>query len=415
MNNNNCSLCGSENLIEFSNFGKVALAGSFLKEKNFNIEKKYVLRMGFCKLCLGVQIIDHIDPNILFKNYFYSSSNIQTLNDHFINLANEINDDFIIDKINDVVIEFGCNDGVLLRPLNKLGIKNIIGIDPAENIVAKINISGVNIINDYFNKKTTKEILNKFGKIKVILANNVFAHISEIRESASCVSSLLSDDGVFIFEVHYLGKIIEELQYDFIYHEHLYYHSLTSLTNFLSSNNLMIFDVKFIDIHAGSIRVYTSKKNIDYPKKISKNVKRLLHAENQKNYHKVETFKRLNSDIKKHNEELIMLLKKLKSEGKTVYGYGASGRANTIIQLSGIDKDLLPFIIDDAQEKHNFFTPGSHIPIISSEILHSETPPDYVLLFAWSFKKEIIDKNKKFIEKGGKFIVPLPKIHIVNT
>ena len=410
-----CTLCGNAELEEFADFGRLALAGAFLKDSAKFNEKKYRLRLGFCNHCYGVQVIDHIDPNVLFRNYFYSSSNIKTLSDHFAELADEITLKFINDKSKDVVIEFGCNDGVLLKPLSENGITNIIGIDPADNIVKKINIENIDIINDYFNVDVSLKIRKKYGKAKVILANNVFAHISEIRNTAESVSSLLEDDGVFIFEVHYLGKILDEMQYDFIYHEHLYYHSLTSLVNFLKINNLEVFDVKFINIHAGSIRVYTSKRNSIYSKKISPSVESILRNEREKKFNNIKTFNNLNKNIKMHTNELVSLIKDLKSKNKTILGYGASGRANTVLQLSKINSQLLPYIIDDAPEKHGYLTPGSHIPIISREILNTPESPDYLLLFAWSFADEIIYKNAKFLEEGGKFIVPLPKINIVGT
>ena len=410
-----CTLCGNAELEEFADFGKLALAGAFLKESEKFNEKKYRLRLGFCNHCYGVQVIDHIDPNVLFRNYFYSSSNIKTLSDHFTELADEITLKFIKDKSKDVVIEFGCNDGVLLKPLRENGITNIIGIDPADNIVKKIDIENIDIINDYFNIDVSLKIRNKYGKAKVILANNVFAHISEIRNTAESVSSLLEDDGVFIFEVHYLGKILDEMQYDFIYHEHLYYHSLTSLINFLKINNLEVFDVKFINIHAGSIRVYTSKRNSIYSKKISPSVESILRNEKEKKFNNIKTFNNLNKNIKMHTNELVSLIKDLKSKNKTILGYGASGRANSVMQLSKINSQLLPYIIDDAPEKQGYLTPGSHIPIISREILNTPESPDYLLLFAWSFADEIIYKNPKFLEAGGKFIVPLPKINIVGA
>lgn len=409
-----CPLCNNSSLQEFCNFGDTALAGGFLRLDQIPLEKKYPMRLGFCKSCYGTQIIDHINPDILFKSYFYYSSNIKTLCDHFEGLASEIFSRFIQDNEDDVVLEFGCNDGVLLNPLARKGIKKIIGVDPAKNVVKKIDNLKIKVYNNYLNRFTSKKILKDFGKVKVILANNVFAHISEIKETTICVSSLLDDDGIFIFEVHYLGKLIEEMQYDFVYHEHIYYHSLISLTKFLASHNLIIFDLKFLDIHAGSIRVYATKKNSKYSKNITKTVEHVKKSEREKGYHKIETFEKFGEKVYKHSNALIKLLNEIKSKNKEVYGYGASGRANTVLQLSKINSDIIPFMIDDAKEKWGFFTPGSHIPIISNKVLTTKNAPEYVLLFAWSFIKEILKKNKTFLKRGGKFIIPLPNIKILD-
>ena len=201
-------------------FGEFALAGAFIKNNEFKNEKKYPMRVYFCKDCFAVQVVDIIEPDILFKDYFYFSSSIKTLSDHFVNYAKEVTNRFL-NPSEATVLEFGCNDGVLLRPLADQGIKKVIGVDPAKNIVSSISDERITILNDYFNEKVSKQVVDKYGSMDLIMANNVFAHISDIKGTTNAIRNALSDEGVFIFEVHYLGKIIEEMQYDMIYHEHL--------------------------------------------------------------------------------------------------------------------------------------------------------------------------------------------------
>jgi methylation protein EvaC len=394
-------------------FGKVALAGAFFKVKKFSNEKKYPMRVFFCKDCYAVQLVDIINPNLLFRDYFYFSSSIKTLRDHFINYAKEVTKRFLKpDKA--TVLEIGCNDGVLLRPLVKQGIKKVIGVDPAKNVITRINDKRITIINNFFTKKVAKDIVTQFGSVDLIMANNVFAHISDIRTTTDSIKYALSDEGVFVFEVHYLGKVIEEIQYDMIYHEHLYYYSLLSAIEHFKKYNMIVFDIKHVSIHGGSIRFYVAKKESNRAKVISENVKLLKKHEKLKMYNKPKVFKLFSKKVDKTKVSLINLLKKIKKDKKIVAGYGASGRANTIIQYCGITNDLVSYMIDDAPAKIGCYTPGSHLKIFPSSVLNGKNPPDYVLIFAFSFFEEIVKRNKQYIKNGGKMIVPLPEVKIVS-
>tara|TARA_A100001011_G_scaffold397804_1_gene499991 strand:+ start:3165 stop:4424 length:1260 start_codon:yes stop_codon:yes gene_type:complete len=408
-----CSFCSSKNMDLVMDFGEVALAGAFIKNNEFNNEKKYPMRVCFCNDCFAVQIVDIIEPDILFKDYFYFSSSIKTLSNHFVNYAKEVAERFLNPKEANV-LEFGCNDGVLLRPLADQGIKKVIGVDPAKNIISSISDERITIVNDYFTEKVSKKVVAKYGPIDLIMANNVFAHIPDIKGTTNAIKNALSDEGVFVFEVHYLGKIIEEMQYDMIYHEHLYYYSLLSAIEHFKNYDLTIFDIKFVPIHAGSIRFYLAKKNSKRASVISENVKLLEKEEKAKQYNKFECFNLFSKKIENTKKELVRLLEKIKKEGKTIAGYGASGRANTMIQYCGITNDLVSYMIDDAPAKIGCYTPGSHLKILSSSVLSSNNAPDYVLVFAWSFFEEIIKRNSNFIKSGGKMIVPLPEVKVIS-
>ena len=287
-------------------FGKVALAGAFIKTKDFKIEQKFTLRIFFCNDCFAVQVVDIISPTILFQDYFYFSSSIKTLCDHFQSYAHEVTNRFLNPQ-EATVLEFGCNDGVLLRPLVEKGIKNVIGVDPAENVLTNIDDKRITIINDYFTEKIAQEVFEEFGKVDLIMANNVFAHIPDIKGTTRAIKNVLSDEGVFIFEVHYLGKVIEEMQYDMIYHEHIYYHSLLSLENHFRRYDMKVFDVKSIPIHAGSMRYYVCKNKGKYSTEINERVALLRAEEEKKGFDKFSTFSHGNSryydvDLQKKKE-----------------------------------------------------------------------------------------------------------------
>ena len=406
-----CAFCKGTDLSLIMDFGEVALAGGFLKPEDFKDEQKFPMRVCFCNDCFAVQVVDIIAPDTLFQDYFYFSSSIETLRDHFLSYAQEVTGRFL-NPSEATVLEFGCNDGVLLRPLADQGIKNVIGVDPAENVVSSINDDRITIKNSYFTEEIAQEIVSEYGQVDMIMANNVYAHIPDIQGTTRAVESALGDNGIFVFEVHYLGKVIEEMQYDMIYHEHLFYYSLLSAIEHFKRYDMVVFDIKLIPIHGGSLRFYVSKKHSRHALTVSDAVKLLVEEEQTKGYDKFWSFQKFVNEVAATKKDLIFLLKKIKSEGKTIAGYGASGRANTMIQYCEITEDLVSYMIDDAPAKTGFFTPGSHLEIFPSSILLGEDAPDYVLVFAWSFFDEILKRNKNYIKAGGRMILPLPQVKI---
>lgn len=392
-------------------FGKVGLAGAFLKPEQFAAERTFSMRLHFCRDCYAVQVTDEVPADVMFQNYFYFSSSIGTLRDHFKEYAVEVTKRFL-DPVNATVLEFGCNDGVLLRPLADQGIRTVIGVDPASNVVAAINDPRIKVINNYFTEAVARRVIAECGKAGLIMANNVYAHIPDIQGTTRAVAEALHPDGVFAFEVHYLGKVVDELQYDMIYHEHLYYYSLLSVINHLARYGMMVFDIKPIPVHAGSIRFYACKKGSMHSRSVSPAVKALEAEERSRGFDRYETFLRFSDTVSAHRDRLIELLSDLRRQGKRIAGYGASGRANTMIQYCGINHDHLDYIIDDAPAKVGYFTPISHFEIFPSSILDRDDPPDYLLIFAWSFFDEIQKRNESYLAKGGRMLLPLPKLSI---
>ena len=310
--------------------GNVALAGGFLKETEVGYEEKYPLKVLFCEDCFAVQVEEHVDPNVLFDGYFYFSSEIGTLRDHFIDYGTEVVSRFLSPE-KATVLEFGCNDGVFLKPLADQGVRTLIGVDPASNIVSSINDSRIEIVNDYFTSEISREIREKYGAVDMVVANNVFAHIPDICDATKAVNTVLDDDGIFVFEVHYLGNVINGMQYDMIYHEHIYYYSLLALENHFKNFNMIIFDAKPTSIHGGSIRFHVCKNGSKYSRQISGRV----DVREKRNWLLVLIKRRCTKSSHrrfKTKRNVNEPLNDLRSKGK-ISGYGASGRANTMIHL----------------------------------------------------------------------------------
>lgn len=404
-----CAFCDSSKMQLIIDFGNQALAGGFLRKDQFPSEQKFPMRLYFCEDCFAVQLIDVIDAQVLFKNYFYHSSAVPMLQEHFRDYPTEVSARFL-EPESSTVVEFGCNDGILLKPFADLGVRTLIGVDPATNIVQNINDPRIHIVNDFFNVEVADRIVQEHGKADLIIANNVYAHIPDIQNATQAVYNVLKDDGVFAFEVHYLDKVIRDLQYDMIYHEHLYYYSLIALINHFARYDMEVFDVKPIPIHAGSIRYYVCKKGSKHAK-VSSRVNLMKQKEINEGYDRIETFAHFAESIASRRDSLMDLLDLIRGQGRRIAGYGASGRANTIIQYCGINHDHIEYMIDDAPAKAGYYTPGSHFLIHPSSILKKD-PTDYLLIFAWGYFNEIAEKCSEYLMRGGRLIQPLPRVRV---
>lgn len=411
---NDCRFCQGENLAQIMDFGNMPLAGGFLGEKDLTNEKLYPLDLSFCKDCHLVQVSNVVPAEVLFHdNYFFYSSAIGTLVEHFKKMAEELNERFLKNTEHPKAIELGCNDGVLLKPLAALGV-DALGVDPATNVVNSITSKDFRVINDYFSEKLAEKIETELGRFDLFLTSYSFAHIDDMVDILKGVKKVLKDDGVLVFEVYYLGTLVEEMQYDMIYHEHMSYYSLSALKYFLKRFDMEIFDVKYTPgVRSGAVRFYA--RNIGgRSEPISQAVRDMEAYEEKMGFHKVDTFDCYAGNVGKTREQLMTLLDQLKEKGKTVIGYGASGRGTMIMNYCGIDRKYVDYVIDDAPAKQGFFTPGTHVPIKSWDKAMAGDMPDYVILFAWAFTDEVLKKRKDYLESGGKFIIPLPEVRVVS-
>lgn len=412
----NCRSCNSSLLLKYVDFKFIPLAGGFIKCINdIHRELYYPFSISFCTDCTLSQSMVIVDNSKIFNNnYFYHSSNIPYLINHFTQFADIIYN-LIVNNSLFSFLEIGCNDGVLLNPLTKLFQENeenkrqIIGIDPCKNVLDKIVNTKINTYNALFNQKVAYQIKEKHGNIDFISSSNCMAHIVDINEIISSVSFLLSEIGIFVIEVHYLPSLIKKLQYDFMYHEHQYYYTLHALDRLLGRHKINIYDCEFLDIHGGSIRIYATKDNT---KAKSKLYTLTMQNEINENYTNINIYKEFFTSVCQSKVSLLSLLSKLRSENKTICGYGASGRATIITNFCNLDNDILKFVVDDSSIKHECFTPGNNLLIRNSDSIYE---CDYVLILAWTYSNDIIKKHIKYITlNNGKFIIPLPNIQIID-
>ncbi len=398
-----CAICDNTNLISVIDFGNVPLAGNFPKnESEIAIEQKYHLCLLFCEKCGLLQTNSIVDSDFLFRDYRYLSS--IGLSKHFSDVANLYKQKFALSQTSNV-LEIGSNDGVLLQPFDALTIP-AIGFEPSYNVSEIAKKKGCNVINDYFNEDNAIKYL-KPESYDLIIANNCFAHIDDINSIVKGVKVALKKKAFFVIEVHYLKNLIEENQYDFVYHEHLYYYSLISLNSLFAKHKMSIVDFDEIPIHSGSLRVYI--KNVE--SETSAKVDTRLQLELENGISSIEYYKNFATNVFKHINSLKESLLQLKQSGATIAGYGASGRANMLLNMCQLTTNIIDFVVDDSPERCNRFIAGVHVPIVSYEVL-IEKQPEYIVIFAWNYAEMIM---KKLENTTFKFILPFPEFKIVNN
>lgn len=379
-----CGLCGHP-LTVVLDMGFMALAGAFLRPVDFHLEQRFPLRLAMCEDCSSVQVADPVPPEMLYSDYFYRPSQIDTVRRYFENMARELVERFKPRT----VLEIGCNDGALLRPLSYATNGHAHGVDPnaADDLPAQ-------------RVPFTASFAAEFGQFDLVVACNVFAHVHDLRDMAEGVRLSLLPNGVFVMETHYLGDLVSGCQYDAIYHEHVYYHALGAIERLLDTCGLRVFDIRAVPTHGGSMRYYIDKGVRD----VSPRVLALRASERVEGLAEIETLRAFARRAHAHRAELSKLMRSVSSH--TVAGYGASGRANTLIQWAGLSLD---YIVDDSPARIGMFTPGSHIPVCSRAVL-DRAKPDYVLALAWTYLNDI---EKKVGD--ARLIVPFPQPMILQA
>ncbi len=380
----NCRICNKNEFLRVLSLGFQPLANNLYKSKN--LEKEYPLELNFCKNCSNLQL--SIIPNfkVLFSNYFYKSSISKIFSNHFSKAAIKYTNDFKLKK-SSFIIDIGSNDGIGLMPFKKMGYKNLLGIEPANNLAKLSKNKGINTLNDFLNLKTIKKISKKAD---LILASNVFAHADNLHEMALCMLNLLKKKGKIVIEVQYLPQMIKDFTFDNIYHEHVNYWSLTTLITFFSKFHCKIYKVENIQTHGGSIRVYITK---DKKVKNDKSVSKILNQEKKLLITKQKTFQNFEKNILEIKENFLKNIKFLKKKYKTIVGYGAPAKASTALNFFGIKNDILDFVIDDNNLKVNKFIPGTGIKILSSKNVKKKQK--CILVLAWNMFEEIKNNNQK--------------------
>lgn len=404
-----CRLCGSKHVELVLKLEPTPPANAFVAASERNKpQQAFPLDIFFCNDCCHVQMLDIVDPELLFSQYVYVSGTSPVFVKHFEEYAGTIIKNYAL-KQGDLVVDIGSNDGTLLSFFQKAGMK-VLGIDPAIDIAADATKRGIETWNGFFDATSAKRIITEKARARVVTANNVFAHIDDLGGVVDNIKAILAPDGVFVFEVSYLVDVFEKTLFDTIYHEHLSYHSVLALQPFFAAHGMELIDAERVSSHGGSLRGTAQLKG--GPHKTSSRVAETITAEKKLGLDKAETLKAFSAKIDRIGNELRKLLLKLKTEGKTIAAYGAPAKATTLMHHFQIGVDVIDFVVDDSPLKVGLFTPGMHIPVVSSKEMY-ERKPNAVVVLAWNFADSIIEKHKAFTEAGGNFIVPLPEVKIV--
>lgn len=370
-------------------------------------QEAFPLDLFFCEDCTHVQLLDIVDPSVLFADYVYVSGTSPVFVDHFKNYATNIVDRFQPPK-DGLVIDIGSNDGTLLGIFKEKDL-SVLGIDPAREIAAQANSKGIETITDFFTPNLASSILSDKGTAKIITANNVFAHADDLNGIADGIRTLLAKDGVFVFEVSYLLDVYQQTLFDTIYHEHLAYHTVKPLISFFQAHNLELIEAERVASHGGSLRGIV--QHCGGPYKIGNSVEDRLAEERSLELDKSATLKQFAAKIERIKKSLTTMLNELKHDGKSIAGFGAPAKATTLMYHFGLGPDVIDFIVDDSPLKQGLYTPGHHIPVLPSSALY-ERKPNFALVLAWNFAGPIMNNHEEFKNAGGKFIVPLPEVKV---
>lgn len=405
-----CQICNSSKLNLILDLGHQPLCDSLLAKEMLNQpETTYPLRMFWCEECSLAQLDYCVDGSVVFHpDYPYRTGVTKELVEYLNGMSSSLISKYNL-KHDDLVVDLGSNDGTLLMGFKEHGIK-VLGVEPT-NIAKLANQNGIETVQEFFTMDIANEIKNKYSEASIVVATNMFAHMASIGEVVSGIETILKDDGVFVFENHYLLDVIQGGQFDTIYHEHLRTYSLKSLIKLFSYYDFTITDVERGSRYGGNIRVHVTKgKN----RPVSENVTALLNLEENSDLYKLETYRKFAERVKKAKKDFMNFLLKIKDDGKTIVANSCPGRSVTLLNYYGVDADLIPYIAEQPTSlKLGMFLPGKLIPVVNNEILIKEQP-DYVILLAWHYAEPIMEQLKARGLKSN-FIIPLPDLKIVKN
>ncbi len=410
MTKSKCRFCNESLKVSFIDLGLSPLSNSFLKEHELrNEEKLYPLHAYICEKCLLVQLEEFEKPEKIFSEYAYFSSYSKTWLDHAKSYCELMIKKLKLNESNQV-IEIASNDGYLLQFFKDRNIP-VLGIEPALNIAKVAQEKDIPTISKFFGVKTAKELINKGIDADLVLGNNVLAHVPNLNDFVEGMKIILKKKGVITMEFPHILQLIQNNQFDTIYHEHFSYFSFYTVQKIFLHHKLRIFDVEELSTHGGSLRIYAKHKE-DETKEITNNVKKLNQKEIDMGCNKIETYKKFQEIVDKNKATIIDFFVQVKNKNKKIVGYGAPAKGNTLLNYCKINNDLMEFTVDLSEHKQGMFLPGTHIPIYNPDKI-DDTKPDYVFILPWNLKDEIMTQLQQIREWGGKFVVPIPEVKIL--
>jgi len=405
-----CRSCKAHPLQSVVDLGATPLANALLtRERLDGPEERFPLHLVFCEECSLSQITESVRPEKLFGDYLYFSSVSEAMLRHWEAIATRMQRERKLGP-GSLVVDVASNDGYLLQFYKRAGI-GVLGIEPAANIarVAQDERS-IPTICSFFGEDFAAKLARDGKRADVLHANNVLAHVADLNGFVRGIASVLNDDGVAVIETPSVRDMVDRLEFDTIYHEHLHYFSLASLEKLFARHGLSIVDVEHVPVHGGSFRVFASPSAI--ARKPSDAFQTMLGAEADAGTTSLAFYRDFGARIENLRSKLTTLLKELKMASQRIAGYGASAKGSTLLNAFGIGSDSLDFVVDKSPHKQGLYTPGTHLPIAAPDKL-LEAMPDYVLLLTWNLEVEILAQQAEYRRRGGRFIVPVPDVRVV--
>jgi SAM-dependent methyltransferase len=405
-----CRLCGAPLKQTFADLGMSPLCESYISAEQLNqMEPFYPLHTLVCHECLLVQLGEYVTPDHIFSDYAYFSSYSDSWLCHARNYV-----DMIVDRLRlgpeSFVVELASNDGYLLQNFVRRSIP-VLGVDPAANVAEMAKLKGIPTLVRFFGEATARELVAKGKQPDLLIGNNVLAHVPALNDFVRGMKLLLKPDGAITMEFPHLLRLMEGNQFDTIYHEHFSYFSFLSAEKVFARHGLTVFDVEEIPTHGGSLRVYVRHSD-DAIKPVNASVTALRAREKKLGFERIETYASFQERVKETKRKLLEFLIAARWDRKSVAGYGAPGKGNTLLNYCGIRSDLLDYTVDRNPYKQGKFLPGTHIPIYAPEKL-AETRPDFVLILPWNLRDEIVQQLSFVRTWGGRFVVPIPEVCVI--
>jgi hypothetical protein len=405
-----CRLCHASLEHTFIDLGMSPLCESFLTSDRLDDSETYFpLHVLVCDNCFLVQLKEYVKPEHIFKEYAYFSSFSTTWVEHAREYCHMITERFSLGPKSNV-FEIASNDGYLLQHFLPLGVP-VTGIEPAANVAKVAREKNIPTLVEFFGLALAKHLVSQGRHADLVIGNNVLAQVPDLNDFTAGMAHLLSSEGVITLEFPHLEQLMNETQFDTIYHEHFSYFSLVSIDRLASKHGLKVFDVERLPTHGGSLRVYLSRA--DAAHSITPRVRALFAHENQIGFQNIDTYKRFSGQVYRTKRQLLSYLISCKNKGAKLCGYGAPGKGNTLLNYCGIGTDFLEFTVDRNPYKHGCFTPGMHIPILPVDAI-DQARPDYILILPWNLKREIVTQMRHVADWGCKFILPIPEVNIVD-
>lgn len=404
-----CRFCGAKLEHTLVDLGASPLAQSFLTQEQLNhMEPFYPLHVYVCAKCFLVQLQEFVAPENIFSDYLYFASYSDSWLAHAKAYTGLMVERFAINP-KSLVVEIASNDGYLLQYFLEKRIP-VLGIEPAANVAAVAVQKGIPSLVKFFNSDTARDLLAKGQQADLLLGNNVLAHVPDINNFVAGMKILLKPQGVITMEFPHLMRLMEENQFDTIYHEHFSYFSFLAVEKIFARHGLTLFDVQELPTHGGSLRIF-ARHTEDVSKPVGPGVTELRAREQSACFGQLETYSRFSEQVKETKRKLLEFLIHAKQSGKKIAAYGAAAKGNTLLNYCGIRTDLVDYVVDRSPYKQGKFLPGVRIPIYSPEHIR-ETRPDYLLILPWNLKDEVILQNAYIRDWGGQFVVPIPEVTV---